>query len=311
MCSRNPQRGVALITVLLIVFLVAVISAGLVTQMNIAAHRSSNLWLDDQAWWYTIGVENWITTILQLDAENSEIDALSEAWAQPVDYLPIEGGALQGRIIDLQGRFNLNSLANGDQAVMERFQRLIEVAAETDVLTAGTIAQAARDWVDPDQEVTLPYGAEDNYYLGLDPAYRAANQLMSSPSELLLVSGMTSELYEVLEPHITALPSNTPINVNTATLANIVALAEGITPAQAQTLVEKRLELPWENVTAFLQEDALAGKGIPEQGLSVTTSYFQAIGTIVVDRGQLRFRSNFARSGNGQTHMFAHSRDVN
>lgn len=311
MCSRKPQRGVALITVLLIVFLVAVISAGLVTQMNIAAHRSSNLWLDDQAWWYTIGVENWITTILQLDAENSEIDALSEAWAQPVDYLPIEGGALQGRIIDLQGRFNLNSLANGDQAVMERFQRLIEVAAETDALTAGTIAQATRDWVDFDQEVTLPYGAEDNYYLGLNPAYRAANQLMSSPSELLLVSGMTSELYAVLEPHITALPGNTPINVNTATLANIVALAEGITPAQAQTLVEKRLELPWENVTAFLQEDALAGKGIPEQGLSVTTSYFQAIGTIVVDRGQLRFRSNFARSGSGQTHMFAHSRDVN
>ena len=311
MSARTKQRGVALITALLMVALVAIIGAGLVTRMNVAAHRAGNLWTNEQAWWYMIGVENWITQILQLDAENSDIDALNEAWAQPVDYLPIEGGALQGREIDLQSKFNVNNLARANQAILEQFQRLIEIATETDALTAGTIAQSTRDWIDPDINITPPYGAEDDFYLGQNPAYRAGNQPMASVSEMLMVNGVSNELYRALEPHITALPTTTALNINTATVANLAALAEEITPQAAEALAEKRLEAPWESVQAFLQEDELAGREIPVQGLAVTTSYFQASGLIAVDRGQLRFRSNFARSEGGQTRLYAHSRDVN
>ena len=308
---HGRQRGVALITALLMVALVTIIAAGLVTRMNVAAHRSGNLWQDEQAWWYVIGVENWIAQLLQLEAENSDIDALNEAWAQPVDYLPIEGGALQGRVVDLQARFNVNNLANANTATLEQFQRLIEIVTETDAVTAATIAQATKDWVDGDQEPTLPYGAEDGFYLGQNPAYRAANQAMANISELRLVSGITNEFYLALEPHVTALPSTTALNVNTATPANLAALAPGISPAAAQTLAEKRLETPWESVRDFAQEDSLAGMEIPEQGLSVATGYFQVNGLISVDRGVLRFSSVFARAGNGITRMISHNRNLN
>ncbi len=309
--AHKSQQGIALITALLMVALVTIIGAGLVTQMNVAVHRSGNLWLDEQAWWYVIGVENWIGQILQLDAQNSEIDALTEAWAQPVDYLPIEGGALQGKLQDLQGRFNLNNLAEPGPAVLARCQRLIQFITELDPVTAATIAQSTRDWIDADTNVTLPYGAEDDFYLGQIPAYRTANQPMVSPSELLLVNGVTPELYAALEPHITALPETTALNVNTATLANLAALAPNIKPADLEALLAKRLEAPWGDVQAFRQENATAGLQINNDDLTVTTRYFQASGLIAVDRGQLKFRSTFVRTSGGQTRLIAHNRDTN
>src|SRR5699024_5055995 len=85
----TQQRGIALITAMLIVALAAVIGAGLLTQMNLALHRSGYIWHSEQAWWYVIGIENWLGEMLQLDAEHTNIDSLEERWAQPVDYLPL------------------------------------------------------------------------------------------------------------------------------------------------------------------------------------------------------------------------------
>lgn len=307
----SHQKGVALLTALLIVALVSIIGASMITRMNISVHRSGNLWQDEQAWWYVVGIENWIGQILQIDGQNSKIDALNEAWAQPVNYLPIDVGAIQGQIIDLQGRFNLNNLAAGDKSDTKIFERLIAIAADTDALTAQTIAESTRDWIDADNNPTLPYGAEDDYYLGQNPAYRAGNQIMVDPSEFRMVRGVTEQLYAALQPFITALPTKTPINVNTASATVLASLTDGITPAVAQALAEKRLKEPWDSVQTFLQEDALAGKDIPTEGLSVSTNYFQAVGLVAVDRGQLRFHSTFARTNGGRARMIAHSRNVN
>ena len=49
------QRGVALLTAMLIVTLVAIIGAGMLSQMNLALHRSGNIWQSEQAWWYAVG----------------------------------------------------------------------------------------------------------------------------------------------------------------------------------------------------------------------------------------------------------------
>src|SRR5699024_4523920 len=98
------------ITAMLIVALAAVIGARMLTQMNLALHRSGYIWQSEQAWWYAVGVENWLATLLRKDARHTKIDSLDELWAKPVEYLPLDIGALQGQVIDLQGRFNLNNL---------------------------------------------------------------------------------------------------------------------------------------------------------------------------------------------------------
>ncbi len=302
------QRGVALITAMLVVALAAITGATMLSQMNIALHRSGNIWQSEQAWWYAVGVEQWLGQILREDAERSEIDTLQEGWAQAVDYLPLDGGALQGQVVDLQGRFNLNTLGSGDaEAALQHFQRLILRVVDTDIITARTIAAATRDWIDADINPTLPDGAEDNYYLGLTPAYRTGNTAMASPSELRLVRGVTPEIYAALAPYISALPQPTPINVNTAPAPVLGTLAPELSPDTGAALVEARADQPWETVPAFLQSDVLAGREIDASRLSVATGYFLATGRISVGNAQLNFYSVLERADNGVTQIIAHS----
>ena len=307
----RDQRGVALLTAMLIVALVAIIGASMLSQMNLALHRSGNIWQSEQAWWYAVGIENWLGKLLRQDAENSDIDSLDEAWAQPVDYLPLDGGALQGRLIDLQGRFNLNNLSGSDvDAAQEQFQRLIELVADTDQITARTIAASTRDWLDADVNPTLPDGAEDDYYLGLNPAYRTANTLMASASELRLVKGVTPAIYAALQPYICALPQLTAINVNTAPAPILATLAPELPASTGEALVESRADEPWESIDAFLQDPALAGRDIDANRLDVVTHYFLATGQITVDRAQIQFFSVLERGDNGAVRTLRHSTNV-
>ena len=308
---RQAQRGVALLTAMLIIALVGIIGAGMLSQMNLALHRSGNIWQSEQAWWYAVGIENWLGKLLRQDAQHSDIDSLEEAWAQPVDYLPLDGGALQGRIIDLQGRFNLNNLSGSDaEAAQEQFQRLIELVADTDQVTARTIAASTRDWLDADINPTLPDGAEDDYYLGLSPAYRAANTLMASASELRLVKGVTPAIYAALEPYITALPQLTAINVNTAPAPVLATIAPELPPSTGEALVKSRADEPWKSVDAFLQDPALAGREINANRLDVKAHYFLATGQITVDRAQVQFFSVLERGDNGAVRTVRHSTNV-
>ena len=309
--ALRRERGVALLTAMLIVSLVAIIGAGMLSQMNLALHRSGNIWQSEQAWWYAVGIENWLGKLLRQDAEFTDIDSLDEAWAQPVDYLPLDGGALQGQVIDLQGRFNLNNLSGSDaEAAQEQLQRLVELVGDTDQVTARTIAASVRDWIDADINPTLPDGAEDDYYLGLSPAYRVANTQMSSASELRMVKGMTPALYAALAPYICALPEVTAINVNTAPAPVLATIAPELPPTTGESLVESRADEPWESVDAFLQDPALAGRQIDSGRLSVITNYFMATGQITVDRAQIQFFSVLERADNGAVRTVRHSTNV-
>jgi len=304
----NRQRGVALLTAMLIMALTAIITTNMIAQMNISLHRSGNVWNSQQAWWYGVGIENWVGAKLRLDSENSKIDSLDEQWAQNVDYLPIDGGSISGRLLDLQGRFNINNLALGDaEAQLAQFQRLIEIVTGSDAITAQTIADSAKDWVDADLEPTLPAGAEDDYYLGRNPAYRTANALMVSPSELQLVQGVTPRIYNQLLPYISTLPEATGINVDTAPGPVLESLGENLPTGTGTQLEAIRDKEPWKSVDEFLQSGPMAGQDINASRLEVITHYFLVTGTIQVGTSQTQFYAVLKRADNGVTEVVRHS----
>ena len=68
---------------------------------------------------------------------------------------------------------------------MERCQWIVSIAA---------IAASILDWIDPDNNVHAG-GAESSYYQSLDPPYFAKNQPLDDLSELLLVRGVTPEIF--------------------------------------------------------------------------------------------------------------------
>ena len=88
--------------------------------------------------------------------------------------------------------------------------------------------------------MTPPNGAEDQHYLALDPPYRAANRRIADLAELARVKGFDARAVARLEPFVTALPDETPVNVNTAPAAVLRALVPGLGPEDATRLVRAR-----------------------------------------------------------------------
>lgn len=239
MNTSRRNRGVALITAMLISAIATMVAANLAWDNALDVRRTMVLLGRDQAVQVALGAESWVISILHQDMENSQTDHLGEIWASELPGLPIEGGDVFGSIEDLQGRFNINNLVDQDGRVeeesLEQFQRLL-TALEIDPRIAGIAA----DWIDSNVDASFPDGAEDPIYTGMIPPYRTANQTLTSISELAAIEGMDRAIFRTLEPHITALPGRTGINANTATVAVLQSLDENMTLSDVEGLIQER-----------------------------------------------------------------------
>jgi general secretion pathway protein K len=290
----GQQRGVALITALLVVAIAVVAAVAMASRQQLDIRRTGSLLHGEQAWAYALGAENWAKAVLRRDAKESQIDTLAEDWATrpPVSF--VEGGSIVGRLVDLQGRFNLNNLVQGgapDASAFAIYQRLLR-RLDLD----ERLADALVDWIDPDINVRFPDGAEDEAYLLLTPPYRAANQPLADTSELRLVKGYTAEVVAKLLPHVVALPARTGINVNTADAAVLSAVAEGVSLADGEALVEERGADGFDSVDRFRNQGALAGKQVDAKALSVKSDWFLLLTEANIGQGRARLASRIQRS---------------
>ena len=286
---KHGERGVALVTALLVVALATVAAVAMATRLHVDLRRAGNLLHGEQAYAYAIAAESWARVILKRDAGDNESDSLQVDWATSLPPIAVEGGLVDGQILDLQGRFNVNNLVgdDGKPSVVDRdyFNRLLVVLGLDPALT-----NALLDWIDPDIDASYPDGAEDDTYLLNDPPYRAANRPLSSVSELGLVRGFTAEVMAVLEPHITALPGHAGINVNTATVEILSALNENLTEADVDALIQDRGEDGYEGKEAFLAHDAMAGLEI-DVDIGTSSNWFNVQTDVLVGRGRARLQS--------------------
>lgn len=236
-------RGVALITALLITALAGTLAASLAWDNALDVRRTMVMLYRDQAIEVAVGSEGWVRSILREDGAQSPNDHLDEIWATDIPALPIDSEAVQGQIYgkleDLQGRFNVNNLIdiNGkvDPVILARYERLLELLDLDPRLAETTV-----DWLDPDQDETIPSGAEDPLYSGFVPPYRTADQPIWNITELAAVDGMDLVSFEILLPHVIALPRGTPINVNTAGVTVLQSLGDTIDLGAADALVQQR-----------------------------------------------------------------------
>lgn len=309
---KAAQRGVAVLTAIFVMALASIAAASLAYRQNIAFHRTEALKHSEQAWWVARGVADWATTLLEKDREQGEVDHLGEFWATPVDYLPVDNGVVTGGMVDLQGRFNLNNLASADPLFADIFKRLVlGLSLDSGQATPDPeqLVAAIQDWIDPDVEPRFPGGAEDGIYLSKSPAYRAANRPFASVSELRLVDGVSPALYSALEPLVTVLPEETPININTAPAALLLALSDTPSPGEISAFVENRAKQPAESLDP-ITNDALLGPAVDAQGLSVSSQYFLVHGEATIGRGRVRLYSLIFRSAQGQARVVYQSRDA-
>jgi general secretion pathway protein K len=307
----NKQQGVALITAVLIVALVTATAVAMASRQQVDISRSANIFDDDSAYLFALGAEDYARNVLEWDItrNGSTTDTLGEDWAQEV-AVPVEGAMLTGSMEDMQGRINLNSLFDDkgkpNAVMVKRFQRLLKL-----LNLEPEIADAVLDWIDSDIDPRPINGAEDDYYMLQTPPYRAANTRMSSSSELVLVKGVDYAAYQALAPFVTALPEiTTAINVNTAPATVLATLADTLTVADGEALVEARGDEGFATIKDFTGQSLLSNHQIDDTFLDVKSSYFLMNAEAEFDQSTSRLHSLLARNKTGGVSVVMRSRGV-
>lgn len=288
---RERERGVALITAVMVVAIAAIIATSMMSRQNFDTRRTANIIHRDQAIAYALGAEQWAAIELAKDTQQNNFDHLNEIWAYDLPPLPIEGGFVNLKLEDLQGRFNLNSVLDPIQA--ERLARLCQV-----INVDPAFIPALQDWIDSDTEIR-ENGAEDDSYTMLNPPYRAANGYLADSSELLLVRGVSVQDYNTLAFYISALPGASGINVNTASPLLIQSLTQEVTLPNVERLIGIRADRPYQNLGDFVGDEAFAGQEIKEEHLSVASQYFLLTADVLLDDAPLTLQSVLYRTVTG------------
>jgi general secretion pathway protein K len=312
--SRLPfrQRGIAAITAILVVAMATILAVELAWDLNLDIRRTENLLLRTQARQFAIGAEILAADALRTDFENDSeddqfCDYLDEDWHTEMS-LPVEGGSVQGRLTDLQGRFNLNNLVvegEKDQVAYDQFVQLLEILA----LDPG-LAPKVLDWIDPDQTPELG-GAEDDTYTSRLPAYRTANTWFTTTTELLAVDGFIDPgdpddgIFKTLERYVTALPTGQKINVNTAEDPVLLSMATDARAARAEDLRVNRaycklLTGDADETLAFMADAKdIVSPEFMNTHLAVSSNYFQLKVLVTLGSARLTMYSLLYRDAKG------------
>ena len=307
MNSRRQQRGVALITAVLVVAIGTMIAVNLMWEGTLDLRRAESALAADQGLLYVQGAEAWAADILRQDLVDSpDADHLGEQWAIELPPLPVDGGTITGRLEDLQARFNLNNLVGADgmedQLARSQFERLLN-HLEIDPGLAGAVV----DWLDPDTELRFPTGGEDVVYTSQDPPYRTANSMITSTSELMAIAGFDRDIYRRLAPYVTVLPRGTKLNVNTASDVVLASLSDNLDLATAAALVEERANQEFLDIDAtfegLVEPDTL-------QEIDGVSEHFLLTATVTLGSNQLTMRSVLQRDRSGITRALFRSLGV-
>ena len=303
MIAMKRQRGVALITAVLIVALAAILAVNVGFKGYLDQRRSMTMFALDQGFEVGLGAEAWAADILMSDYKGSPTHEtnLSQKWATPIPPLPIDGGDVEGHLEDLQGRFNLNDLADPNpvtqKATVAQFARILGKAGLGPEWTDKII-----DWIDRDTTPRVPDGAEDNVYSSQTPPYRTANMPITRTSELLALPGFGMDNYRKLEPLVAALPANSGINLCTA--PGIVLDSFSATNTQygidPQVLAKQRTRGCFPTLPVLqspLSADEKAHLGYMQA--KMTSSYFRATIWVTIGTTQFTLYSLLQRTQTG------------
>lgn len=311
MSFPQRQRGVAVLTAMLVVTIGTILAVNLMWQATLDIRRAEAALAADQGLLFVQGAEAWGADILRQDLVDSpDSDHLGEIWAVELPPLPVESGAvigtITGRIEDLQARFNLNNLirpdGSEDEIARQQFERLLTLL-EVDPSLAGAVV----DWLDADAEVRFPNGGEDPTYATLEPPYHTPNTMITTPSELMAVAGFDRATYLKVAPYVTVLPIGTRINVNTAPPVVIASLSESIDLSMATSLVEERGGADFQDIDAVFE-----GLVEPEmlQRIDGVSEHFLLTATVTLGTNQLTMRSVLQRDPSGLTRALFRSLGV-
>lgn len=299
---RSRQRGVAVITALLLTTLAITIVASLFWQQQVQVRSIENQRLQLQKQWILRGALDWARLILRADGINSRTDTLDEPWAVPLaetrldQYVEnsspssdVPDAALSGGIVDAQARFNLGNICCDQTGAPKPAEVAVLARLLTNTRQNPALAQAAADLMATAQR---------------KPADGSSNAGTPQPmtivhvDDLLAVPGFTPEILASIRDFLVVLPGSTPINVNTAPAEVLAARIDTLSLSDAAALVAARENAWFRNDGDFAQRLQAQGKqlGSGTGQVAVKTNYFLVNGNVRLNRAGMQMQALIDRS---------------
>ncbi|MCB1622285.1 MAG: type II secretion system minor pseudopilin GspK [Thiothrix sp.] len=322
----HRQRGIALITALLLTALAVILVTALFVQQRYSIRLATNFQQLEQAYQYVQAAEDMATVYLKRDLKQNQTDSLHDVWAlaseEPLridDDAGEQVGELILRIEDLQGYFNLNDILTLPQPQPDTTQEPEPPEPHEAMLTVfrnllqnheipPSFSSSVLDWIDPDDLQFSPDSAESDYYLTLAHPYRTRNAYLVDPNELGMIkmegvdeqSGEKARLLAGIMPYVTALPTPTAININTALPE--VLLAMGLNTEQVTAIDNIRKTAPIEDLGTVSSVLQGLDSNI-DNALKFSSNYFRLGGELRYGKTRLFLNSILFRSPEGEVHV--------
>lgn len=232
----RKQRGIAVITAILIAALVASLAFALSARQRHCLNLLSNRNDLSAAQSIALSAIDLARLTLRDDMRSNQVDHLLEAWTVPVPPINVEEGRARGRIVELQGRFNLYNLQSGgkvSQTGVAALRRLLSAhnlpASWADKMAQAMATQEA-SWKKPVQLSN-----------GMTVSGTAILLTVATLPELAELAGIDGEKLTALEPVVSILPESTSVNVNFAPPEVLMAVTPGLSLKEAERLAIRRI----------------------------------------------------------------------
>ncbi len=294
--SLNKQRGVAIVTALLLASLAITLVMSLFEQQYVQIRSIENQRYQMQKQWVMRGAIDWARLILREDARLNRADYIGEPWSVPLQntrldqYVDNGGGAeddndatLSGHIIDAESRLNLTNLAPAgvvDPVTVASFERLLTSLAldpKLAIATAKLVASSKPKAISFNRDGTVK-----------EDAVPPKNLALMQVDDLLAVPGFDLPAVTKLKELVVFLPVATPININTASAQVISARIAGISLSDAQQIVVSRDQAYFRNMIDFHARWTNSKVTAPNSSLVNTQSnYFIIHGHVQLNRSAL------------------------
>ncbi|KVH63998.1 general secretion pathway protein GspK [Burkholderia sp. MSMB1072] len=271
------ERGIAIVTVLLVVALAATLAASVLWRQQVATRDVENQRLATQTMWIERAAVEWARATLRAQSATSNVTFVGQPWSAPVadvqlsDLLPSDALAvnaelsrawISGSVEDAQARFNLMNLvsraapgkpwqSNGEGVLA--YRRLLGQLSLDPALAQPTADYMLRSLRDANGPGGWPL------------------QLVSV-DDLARIPGYDAHAIEALAPYVTILPDLTVVNANTAPEPVLVAAIPTLSASQAKRLVDRRAS------AYFVSTGDIAEYLLPAQGGNPTLPDGSAVG---------------------------------
>ncbi|WP_256674532.1 type II secretion system minor pseudopilin GspK [Pseudomonas sp. LD120] len=293
--AAPQQRGMAIISALLIAAVVAVMAGAMLTRQASFMRAVEAEQGRVRATGVLEGGLEYSRQALWQARQQDVLTRLDQAWARPINEqaLGALGGAFQGTLQDQQGKFNLRNLVLHDQVdspQLQSFERLCQLIG-IDLALSRRISQR----VIASYPQRLPRAPSASHTSGAFNSARlpaaealvvpAKQPMLRSLDDLRGLRGLSSARLARLEQYVSLLPGNTWINGNTARPEVLAAVVPGLTLARARALVAERDAGHWFiNRGDFVNRLRLPEVVVDQVQVGITSEWFLLVGQGRQDR---------------------------